>query len=295
MNEKYWAFALIIITALWGWSFVAIHLALQEVNAPSFNALRFLTGAVVMLPFVYARLASTSLFHYLQAGGAGVALFCAFAFQTSGIKYTTASNASFITGLAIVFTPLFALLILKARPKFNQALGGAIATIGLGMLTLRGLAIHLGDFLVLVCAIFTALHIIVLSEVSKKVEAGVLAFVQVAVVGVLSLLWSFMDGGFQVPASGSVMSAMLIIGVIGTAAAYFIQTKAQIASPPARIALILVLEPVFGGVFGYVLGGDRLGAVNLVGACLIVAGMVVTEFETEAVGKWRNRTMKLKN
>ncbi|MCF5226995.1 EamA family transporter, partial [Pseudomonas syringae] len=139
------------------------------------------------------------------------------------------------------------------------------------------------------------LHIIILSEVSKKVDAAVLAFVQVAVVGMLSLLWSFIDGGFQVPTSGSVMSAVLIIGVIGTAAAYFIQTKAQIASPPARIALILVLEPVFGGVFGYFLGGDRLGAVNLVGACLIVAGMVVTEFEVEAVRKWRIRTMKLRN
>ncbi|TDV59263.1 DMT family transporter [Pseudomonas sp. LP_7_YM] len=295
MNAKYWALALVLITALWGWSFVAIHIALQEVTAPSFNALRFITGAVVMLPFVYARLVSTSLSDYLQAGAVGVALFCAFAFQTSGIKYTTASNASFITGLAIVFTPIFSLLILKARPTFSQALGGAIATTGLGMLTLRGLEIHVGDLLVLVCAIFTALHIIVLSEVSKKVEAAVLAFVQIAVVGVLSLLWSVMDGGFQIPASGSVMSAVLIIGVIGTAAAYFIQTKAQIASPPARIALILVLEPVFGGVFGYFLGGDRLGVVNLVGACLIVAGMVVTEFEAEAVRKWRIRTMKLKN
>ncbi|MCF5225835.1 EamA family transporter, partial [Pseudomonas syringae] len=159
MSEKYWALALVFITALWGWSFVAIHVALQEVNAPSFNAIRFITGAAVMLPFVYARLTSISLNHYLQAGAAGMALFCAFAFQTSGIKYTTASNASFITGLAIVFTPLFALLILKARPTFNQALGGAIATVGLGMLTLRGLDIHLGDLLVLVCAIFTALHI----------------------------------------------------------------------------------------------------------------------------------------
>ncbi|WP_296260112.1 MULTISPECIES: DMT family transporter [unclassified Pseudomonas] len=295
MSGKYWALALVLITALWGWSFVAIHLALQEVNAPSFNALRFLIGALVMIPFVYNRLAHLSVSHYLQAGAAGVALFFAFAFQTSGIKYTTASNASFITGLAIVFTPLFAFLILKAKPTYNQALGGAIATVGLALLTLRGLAIHYGDLLVLVCAIFTALHIIVLSDVSKRVDAAVLAFVQITVVGGLSLLWAFFDGGFQLSTTYSATSAVIIIGVLGTAAAYFVQTKAQVTSSPARIALILVLEPVFGGIFGYFLGGDRLALVNLAGACLIVAGMVVTEFEADAIKKWRSRAMKLRN
>lgn len=295
MNAKVWVLALILITALWGWSFVAIHVALQEVSSSSFNALRFLTGALVMLPFVYNRLMSTSFPDYVKAVGVGVALFLAFTFQTSGIEYTTASNASFITGLAIVFTPLFSFLIFRVRPNSKHVVGGIIATVGLGMLTLRGLEIHLGDLLVLVCAVFTALHIVVLSEVSKKVEASVLAFVQVAIVGIFSLIWSFMDKGFQMPASGSVISAILVIGVVGTAAAYFIQTKAQMTSPPERIALILVLEPVFGGFFGYFLGGDRLGAVNLVGACLIVAGMVVTEFEPEVVKKWRVRSMKLKN
>ena len=291
MSGKYWAFSLVLITAVWGWSFVAIHLALQEVNAASFNALRFLTGTLVMVPFVYRRLIKISATHYLQACVAGVALFFAFTFQTSGIKYTTASNASFITGLAIVFTPVFAFLMLKVKPSFNQMLGGAIATVGLGMLTLQGLSVHQGDLLVLVCAVFTGLHIIILSNVSKHVESAVLAFIQIGVVGALSTLWSLFDGGFQMPTSYSVSLTVLIIGIVGTAAAYFIQTKAQIASSPARIALILVLEPVFGGFFGYFLGGDRLGVVNLVGACLIVAGMVVTEFEADAIKKWRIRTL----
>jgi len=177
----------------------------------------------------------------------------------------------------------------------NQTWGGAVATLGLGLLTLKGLAIHQGDLLVLVCAIFTALHIIILSKMSKTIEASVLAFVQLVVVGALSLIWSFIDGGLQMPTSYSVMWAVLIIGVLGTAAAYFIQTKAQIGSPPSRIALILVLEPVFGGLFGYFLGGDRLGVANLVGAFLIITGMVVTEFEVEAIKKWRVFPTKLKN
>ncbi|WP_425503066.1 EamA family transporter [Pseudomonas quercus] len=72
------------------------------------------------------------------------------------------------------------------------------------------------------------------------------------------------------------------------------QTKAQVTASPTRIALILVLEPVFGGFFGYYLGGDRLGTVNLIGACLILIGMVVTELNADALKKWQFRTTKIK-
>ncbi|MGA9913946.1 MAG: DMT family transporter [Paraburkholderia sp.] len=277
-TENSWATALVGVTVLWGWSFVAIHESLSSVSAIAFNALRFLVGGIAMLVFL-ARKPRRIRFAELKDGTlAGLALFAAFTFQTTGIGYTTASNASFITGLAVVFTPLFALLLLRVQPNRQQAFGAAMAAVGLALLTLSAFSVHVGDLLVLGCAVFTALHIVVLSKVSKNHDAEVLAFVQVMVVGVLSLAWSVVTGGFSIPHTSQALTTIVVVGIGGTAIGYFVQTKAQVESSPSRIALILVLEPVFGGLFGYLLGGDRLSAVNLSGAVLIIVAMIVTEY-----------------
>ena len=214
---------------------------------------------------------------------AGLAPFMAFTLQTIGIGLTTASNAAFITGLAVVFTPMFAFFLLKIRVSRQQAAGVTMAAIGLAMLTLDGLSLHRGDLLVLGCAVFTALHIVVLSRSSKGGDIEVLAFVQVMVVALLSLLWSWLEATLRWPGSPRAVSTILVMGVVGTAIGYFVQTTAQVRSAPSTIALVLVLAPVFGGIFGYALGGDRLSTVNLVGAVVIVVAMIVTEAKPRAV------------
>jgi drug/metabolite transporter (DMT)-like permease len=253
-RELFWVYALILVTVLWGWSFVAIHQALSTISASAFNAYRFLVGALALLMMLVLRSKLNIKLNTLRDGAiAGIALFLAFSFQTAGIAYTTASNASFITGLAVVFTPFLAKILLKIQPNWQQILSAFIAAIGLGFLTINDLSLHQGDLLVLCCALFTALHIIVLFKVSKKHDAEVLAFIQVSVVAILSLIWSSGMGQMSVPSSHQVISTLLILGIAGTAVAYYVQTKAQIASAPSTIAMIIVLEPLFGGLFGYLL------------------------------------------
>lgn len=275
--ENMWAAGLIGVTILWGWSFVAIHESLSTLSATAFNASRFLVGGIAMLIALARKPRRINLDTLRDGTIAGLALFLAFTLQTAGIAYTTASNASFITGLAVVFTPVFAFLLLKMRPNKQQALGAVVAMLGLALLTMNDLSIHIGDMLVLGCAVFTALHIVILSKVSKTHDPELLAFIQVMVVGFSSLFWSLAMGQFSLPQTSQALTTVLVVGLGGTAIAYFIQTKAQVASSPSRIALILVFEPVFGGMFGYLLGGDRLNAANVLGAFLIITAMVVTE------------------
>lgn len=154
-----------------------------------------------------------------------------------------------------------------------------MATIGLALLTLRGLSVHLGDMLVLLCAASFALHIIILSKVSKSGDVISLSFVQIAVVGLCSLIQALVFDEFSIPHQNSVWTAILIIGILGTALGFYVQTRAQVESSPNRIALIIVLEPVFGGLFGYLLAHDRLTLQNWVGAVLIILGMLVTEWQ----------------
>ncbi|MBR8374451.1 DMT family transporter [Burkholderia cenocepacia] len=277
-SENTWAFALVCVTILWGWSFVAIHQSLGFVSASTFNAYRFLIGAAAMFIVLMRRWRHVEWRAGRRAILPGVVLFIAFALQTAGIAYTTASNASFITGLAVIFAPAFGYWMLKIRPSRQQVIGAAIAAVGLAMLTMRDLSIHVGDALVLGCAVFTALHIVVLSKRSKGADVELLAFIQVLVVGVLSLLWSLAFHEFSVPNSPQPVWTAIIVGIGGTAIGYFVQTRAQVESAPGRIALILVLEPVFGGLFGYVLGGDRMSSMNFAGAALIIAAMFVTEY-----------------
>ena len=283
-SKNLWAVALMVVTVLWGWSFVAIHQALEFMSASAFNANRFLVGAAVMFVVIMRRYRTLD-FRQMKYGLApGVILFLAFAFQTEGIARTSASNASFITGLAVIFAPVFGFYLLKIRPTGQQAVGAVIAVIGLALLTVKELAIHLGDSLVLVCALFTALHIVVLSKNSKLVDVEMLAFTQVLVVAALSLTWSLSNSDFSTPQTDQAIWAVIVIGIGGTAIGYFVQTKAQVETAPNLIAMILVLEPVFGGIFGYFLGGDRLSVINLVGAALIVSAMVVAEYKSRANG-----------
>ncbi len=281
-QEKLWVVAMIAVTVLWGWSFVAIHESVTTLSASAFNTWRFLVGAAVMLVLLARRIQHIKLADLRHGTVAGVALFLAYTLQTSGLVFTTASNSSFITGLAVVFTPLFAKVFLNAPPTRQQVFGAMLATIGLGLLTIHDLSVHSGDVLVLGCAVFFALHIIILSRISKNGDVEVLAFIQVLVVALLSLLWSTATGEMSLPRTSQAMTTILILGIGGTAIACFVQTKAQVLTAPTRIALILVLEPVFGGMFGYFLGGDRLTTANLFGAVLIVVAMLVTEFKLKA-------------
>lgn len=278
-QENIWVTALIAVTVLWGWSFSAIHQALLELSASAFNAYRFIVGAAVMLPFVVKKLSRSTPLDWFAGGIAGLVLFLAFTFQTSGIANTTASNAAFITGLAVVFTPFLAKVLLKENPKRQQLLGAALATIGLALLTINDFSVHVGDVLILACAVFTALHIIVLAKVSKNHDVALLAFIQVFVVALLSILWALSSRQVSLPKASQTYSSILIMGVAGTAIAYFVQTKAQVQTSPNKIALIIVLEPVFGGLFGYLLAGDRLTTMNMLGAALIIVAMVVTELK----------------
>lgn len=276
-QQRLWEAGLILITALWGWSFVAIHDALAELSDSAFNAYRFLVAAALMLVVVVIGRTKISKADLTHGGVAGLALFLAFLFQTKGLKFTSASNAAFITGLAVIFTPFILFIWFKVKPEKRQIVGTVVATIGLALLTLRGLNIKPGDALVLMCAASFALHIILLSKASKVGNIVNLAFIQISVVGLLSLLQSIAFQELSVPNSQATISAILIIGIFGTAIGFYVQTKAQVASSPNRIALIIVLEPLFGGLFGYFLAGDRLTPLNFVGAALIVAGILVAE------------------
>lgn len=277
MRARYrWELALVGVCAIWGWTFVLVRDAVARTPPFLFLTLRFAVAAVV--------LASVGAFSGLRRADVrvgvvtGCALFAGYATQTVGQQYTTPSNAGFITGLFVVFTPLLGALVLRALPSFASVAGAALATGGLFLLAAKeGLRLARGDVLILVTAVAFAAHILLIGRLGRTIPAKRFAAVQIATACVASAIWSGVAERVAPGSSGTVWTAIVVTGVLATAAAFLIQTRAQQEIPPVRTAVILTAEPVFAGLFGFLLAGDRLGARGYAGAALIVAGILAAE------------------
>jgi drug/metabolite transporter (DMT)-like permease len=277
--------ALLFATLVWGATFVVVERGIADLPVFHLLAYRFGLGAVLLAPLAAYRLRRRgrrpAWRPLLRDGGLiGVLLFAGYAFQTIGLQYTQASNAGFVTGMFVVFTPLLSALLLRALPGRWALVGVALATVGLGLLSLGpGFRPASGDVLILGCAVAFAAHIVGLGAWSSRHDAVGLTVVQLLVSGVCHSLFALAFEVGRQPATWdrSVVVALLVTAVLASAAAFWIQTAAQRVIPPTRTAVILTMEPVFAGVFGFLLLDEGLTARGWLGCALILAGMLAAE------------------
>ena len=134
-----------------------------------------------------------------------------------------------------------------------------------------------GDLLVLGCAVAFALHLLAVGHFAPRQEVLALAFVQIAAAAVFNTLAALALERWTVEQLVAVLPAAAFTGVFATVAAFYLQTHAQRFTTPTHTALIFSMEPVFAAIFGYLLGGDRLGIQAVVGCGLILTGMLVAQ------------------
>jgi drug/metabolite transporter (DMT)-like permease len=268
--------SLIGIAAIWGLTFTMVQDAVEQLPVLEFLGYRF-TAAAVLVAVVFRR----ALRRLSQAGWRagilmGVFLTASYVLQTFGLEYTSASNTGFITGMFVVITPLLAALFLRQRIGAVGWGAAIVSAFGLYLLSGGGDGFNArGDGLVLLCAVAVAAHILVTSRYARDHDTGALLAVQLGVCG-LACLAGGAPGGFHAP-EGDTWLALFVTAVFASALGFFVQTYAQKHAPPARTALILASEPAFGGLFGYLLAGDRLGATAWLGAALIMGAIVAVE------------------
>lgn len=268
--------ALLVVTASWGSTFYLIEDLLDRVPVLDFLAVRFAIASAAMVlvaPRALARLSARSRRHALVLGGLyGVAQIL----QTAGLATTAASVSGFITGMYVVATPLFAAVLLRTRITGTTWAAVALATAGLGVLTLEGLAIGYGEALTLVAALIYALHIVGLGAWSRREEAVGMAIVQIMVITAVCLVATVPDG-IELPATPGDWVAVVYMAVVAGALAMVGQTWAQAHLPPTRTAIIMTTEPVFAAFFAVLLGGEHVTARMLLGGGLVVLAMVAVE------------------
>ena len=281
---------MLAVVALWGATFVQVKDALRDISPQLFNTLRMLV-AFVCLAVVYRKqwkqMSRAAVGFGLLAG---ICMTFGYIFQTSGLLYTSATNSAFLTGLLVVIVPLLAAIpALRPHgtpaPRWNTWAGALTAFAGIALLTTpahtnwaRMLhSLNHGDLLTLGCAVGFSFHVIVLARATQRVPFQQIALLML---GFATLLLACGTGLSEHPflhPTVRLLLALLVTGVLATAAAFSIQTWAQQILPPTNTALILALEPVFACLTAFLLMHERLDGRRAAGALLILGGILATK------------------
>lgn len=276
------AAALLAIAACWGSTFFLIKDLLDRVPTLDFLAVRFSIAAVALLIVAPRALGRLSPVVRRHAVVLGVLYGIAQILQTAGLAHTPASISGFVTGLYVVFTPLLAAAILRTRiPPVTWA-AVLLATIGLGVLALRGFSIGYGEVITLASAVLYALHIVGLGAWSTAQDAVGMTILQIIVIAVICTVATAHDG-IVLPDRTSDWISVVYMAVVVGALGLLAQTWAQAHLPPTRSAIIMSMEPVFASLFAVWLGGEDVTTRLLLGGSMVLVAMLTVELAPRRV------------
>jgi len=266
--------ALVVVTAVWGVTFAQVKDALELYPLFAFLAVRFAIASVALAPVAAPRLRRAGWKPATLLGGL---LALGYALQTAGLDRTSVSSTGFITGLYVVFTPLFAYALFRIKVARVVVLGVGLSLVGLALLAGVGVGQPGGDALVLAGAAAFSLQIALMERYAPRYDAVAFTFVEMLAAFVGFAVIAVALGQVEVPHGWTVWGALIVTGVFASALGFLVQTWAQRQLSAARTALAFAMEPVWTAIFGFWLAGDRLGALGWTGAALIMAGIVVAE------------------
>ena len=264
--------ALLSVSAAWGMAFVVMKDAIERQSVNNFLFTRFSLAVIVMIALKPSVIRQFDRDLILRAGSAGICLGLGYIFQTLGLARTGAAITGFVTGLYVVFTPLLAYFFLKERLTKLIWACVFIATVGLGLLSIRGFSVGIGEMLVLASAFFFAAHIIALGKWSSGRDVYAMTVVQLTMCALLSGIASI-PGGYSAPPDSGVWAVVIFTAVFATAIAFIIQTWSQAHMSATKVAVILTMEVVFAAVFAILFGGERLTLQSALGGVLVVVAM----------------------
>ena len=272
--------ALLSVSAAWGMAFVVMKDAIERQSVNNFLFTRFSLAVIVMVALKPQVLLKLDRDLIIRAGSAGIFLGLGYIFQTLGLARTGAAITGFVTGLYVVFTPLLAYFFLKERLTKLIWACVFIATIGLGLLSIRGFSVGIGEMLVLASAFFFAAHIIALGKWSSGRDVYAMTIVQLAMCALLSGLASIPEG-YSAPPDYGVWAVVVFTAVICTAVAFVVQTWSQAHMTTTNVAVILTMEVVFAALFAIIFGGERLTLQATLGGLMVLTAMFMIVLKEE--------------
>ena len=273
-NHKYNIY-MFIATIFFGMTYVLTKICLNYSTEFHIISFRFLIAFIVSLIFLQKKIFPIKIKEFIYSLILSIILFLVFITMTIGVKYTTATNASFLISLSIIFIPFFSWIFNKEKPKKNIFVVLIIALIGIMLLTLdKNLELHIGDILCLICSLLFSFHIIITERFVRNNNPITLGVLQFGGVAILSFLVQYPIEKFTLPKNEKFWISLMILSVFCTALAYIIQTVSQKKLSSTLVGFILSLEPIFSGIFGYFILNEYLSLQQYIGALLLLISVI---------------------
>lgn len=275
---------LFIVTFFWGSSYILTKFALGVLQPFSLTALRFIIAFAVSALVFYKRIINADKTTIKYALVLAAILFVIFVTQSFGLQYTTASNAGFLMSLAVVFIPVFAHFFLKQKVERKVVIGVCIAPIGIALLTLNSqLSINSGDLLCILCALLSAIHVVVMEVFTRRVDSVALGILQLGFAGLFSTVFSLFTETARLPDTALSWGAILALSILCTAFGYVVQATAQQHTSATHAGLIFSLEPVFSAIFGFILLGEVLSIRGYMGGAILLLSVLIAEIDFKKI------------
>ena len=271
------AIALGLVALSWGTSFSIIKDIIDTVPPFTLMLLRFGWSTVLLSLIFGHRLRHATKRHVRNSLVIGSFLAAAFTCLVLGIKYTTASNQSFLVGANVIFVPFLVWIISGRRPGRYAVGGAALATVGIALLTLNGsFTVNKGDLLSLLSSMAYACHMVAIERLGRDQDPIASTIIQFALttVGFIVLTGTFES--FDLDMTPKLWKALAYLVIVTTVIAFTVQNIAQKFLSSTSTALILTLETAFGGVFAVLYLHEHLTFKMFMG-CLIIFAGILTE------------------
>jgi drug/metabolite transporter (DMT)-like permease len=271
-------FYLFLLTIIWGSTFALTKFILESASPFVYIAIRFIIASILFFILYFQRMRLITRSAIIKGSILGLLLFLGMVMQTVGLKYTTASKSAFITGLMVVFTPFFQLLIEHKPPKLGNILGVVFITCGLYFMTApEGSEFNIGDALTLVAAVSFGLYTVYLDIFSKVHDPAHLSFTQFVITAVFaSMAIPVLETPYLIINNVFLLNLAYMV-VMPTILALYVMAKYQKYTTPTRSAVIYSMEPPIAAIFAIFLVGELLNVGGIIGMVLILSGLIVSE------------------
>lgn len=276
--------ALLGATVIWGSAFIAQSVGMDKIGPFTFQAVRCFLAVVFLFP-ASALFSKGKPFWKSWADPAlwrsgvicGLALFAASSLQQTGLVYTDAGKAGFLTAMYIVFVPFLG-LFLGQRPGRNALLSLIPAIVGLYLLSCTSVSgINKGDVLLLLCAVAFSVQILLIDRHCAGLDGLKLNCIQALVAAVLSVPWALLTETVDASRIASCWLPLGYAGVLSMGVAYTLQIVGQKRVAPSAAALLMSLESVFAALFGWLLLHETMTGAEELGCLLVFAAVVISQ------------------
>jgi len=275
---------MLLTAMIWGSGFVAQRIGMDYIGPYLFTGLRFMLGAIVLLPLVLRQGRGAArhepfLQRSLLLGGLcmGLALTLGINLQQVGLLFTSVTNSGFITGLYVIVVPLLGLII-GQRTGLGTWLGAILAVLGMALLSIdEDFQVASGDWIQLAGAFVWGLHVLLVSFFVGRHDAIRLAFIQFVTCAVISLMLAALFEEASLNAIWLAVPTLIYGGVFAVSVGYTLQVVAQKHAIASHAAIILSLEAVFAAIAGALFLDESLSLRGYIGCALMLCGMLAAQ------------------